>query len=326
MNATILIVGEPEFSERLLKGVRGLSTLPHSEVTTNEEAIKYLETQTPDVILLQAAHQSNWELCYILKQQRRLLWCYWILIDERIHPGVTSWEDGLMRQNGFAVTAIETGADAYLWVPVGESLTNQDEHEYLSRLIQAHIRSATRRIQAYQDLSQKNDLLSAIALVDQLTQLGNRRAFDWELPRQVETARSQEHPFSLLVLDIDFFKRVNDEYGHLVGDQVLRMFADRLRHQMRFHETPFRYGGEEFVVILQNTSNEEAEKVAERMRRLVNESPFVISNDLDLPLSVSIGAATLSDLDDSKGLELIARADQNLLEAKKSGRNRVIIS
>jgi two-component system cell cycle response regulator len=193
-------------------------------------------------------------------------------------------------------------------------------------LIQAHIRSATRRIQAYQDLSQKNDLLSAIALVDQLTQLGNRRAFDWELPRQVETARSQEHPFSLLVLDIDFFKRVNDEYGHLVGDQVLRMFADRLRHQMRFHETPFRYGGEEFVVILQNTSNEEAEKVAERLRRLVNESPFVISNDLDLPLSVSIGAATLSDLDDSKGLELIARADQNLLEAKKSGRNRVIIS
>ncbi|MEM6521816.1 MAG: diguanylate cyclase [Cyanobacteria bacterium P01_C01_bin.70] len=287
-------------------------------------AQQLLESEIPDLILLQATQPDNWEFCQHLKQQRPLMWCYCILLDERLCPEAHSSTEALLRQTGLTTTALETGADAYLWVPKTPEGTSAASREHLNRLLQAHIRTAFRRNQAYRELSQANDLLSAIALVDPLTQLGNRRAFDWELPRQIHITRDQTHPLSLLILDIDFFKQVNDHYGHLVGDQVLRMFADRLRHHMRFYETPFRYGGEEFVVLLQNTSAHEAEKLAERLRGLINDTPFVISHSLDLPLTVSIGAATLAAGDDEKGEELIRRADEHLLRAKRTGRNRVI--
>lgn len=289
-----------------------------------EAASQLLDSEIPDIILLQATQPSNWEFCQSLKQQRHLMWCYTILLDERICPEAHTSEEALLRQAGLTTTALETGTDAYLWIPRTPASTSAASREHLNRLLQAHIRTAFRRNQAYRELSQANDLLSAIALVDPLTQLGNRRAFDWELPRQIQVTREQNLPLSLLVLDIDFFKRVNDEHGHLVGDQVLRMFADRLRHHMRFYETPFRYGGEEFVVLLQSTSASEAEKLAERLRRLINDTPFVISKTLDLPLTVSIGAATLATADDGKGEDLIRRADSNLLKAKRTGRNRVI--
>ncbi|NER83593.1 MAG: diguanylate cyclase, partial [Leptolyngbya sp. SIO1D8] len=223
------------------------------QVENAHEATKLLESASPEVLLLQAAQQDNWELCHTLKQKRHLIWSYCILVDERPYPAAHTTAEVLLRQTGLITTALETGADAYLWMPEISTAQSQASDNHLNRLIQAHIRIAMRRIQAYGELSQTNDLLSAIALVDPLTQLGNRRAFDWELPRQIEAAREQPHPLSLLVLDIDYFKRVNDKHGHLVGDQVLRMFAERLRHHMRFYETPFRYGGEEFVVLLQNT-------------------------------------------------------------------------
>ncbi len=300
--------------------------MTHWQVNSAEEAYRLMESEVPEIVLLQALQQDNWELCFRLKQQRHLLWSYCILLDDRPCPEVTSSTESLLRQAGLVTTALETGADAYLWVP--PLLGDQEEEPvgYLNRLIQAHIRAAMRRIQAYRELSQTNDLLSAIALIDPLTQLGNRRAMDWELPRQIQAAREQQIPLSLLILDIDYFKQVNDQHGHLVGDEVLRLFAERLRHNMRFYETPFRYGGEEFVVILQNASNEEARNVAERLRRLIRDTPFALNDGLDLPITISVGAATLTDLDDQRGVDLLARADDNLLKAKAGGRNQVIVS
>ncbi len=324
MNASVLIVGDSEFSERLCEQVRGLSVMTSWQVPDAIDAVQILETEIPDIVLLQAAQPSNWEFCQSLKQQRHLTWCYTILLDERVCPEAHTSGEALLRQTGLTTTALETGADAYLWIPRTPEVVSAASREHLNRVLQAHIRSASRRNQAYRELSKANDLLSALALVDPLTQLGNRRAFDWELPRQIQVTREQNHPLSLLLLDIDFFKRVNDEHGHLIGDEVLRMFADRLRHHMRFYETPFRYGGEEFVVLLQSTTANDAEKLAERLRRLINDTPFVINHRLDLPLSVSIGAATLMVGDDDIGEDLIRRADSNLLHAKRAGRNRVI--
>lgn len=326
MNASVLIVGDSDFSARLCEQIRGLSAMKLWREEHAGAAAILLESETPEILLLQASQQDNWALCQNLKQQRRLMWCYCILIDERACPEAAIATEVLLRQTSLTTTALETGADAYLWIPRSLDSHAESSREHLNRAVQAHIRAAMRRIQIYQELSQANDLLSAIALVDPLTQLGNRRAFDWEMPRQIQVSREQRHPLSLLVLDIDYFKQVNDEHGHLVGDQVLRMFAERLRHHMRFYETPFRYGGEEFVVILQNTSFDEAEKVAERLRRLIDDTPFVINQRLDLPLTVSIGAATLLAGDDARGEALIARADGNLLKAKSAGRNRVIIA
>ena len=324
MNVSVLIVGDDKFSIRLCQQVRGLSAMTQWQVDSAYEATRLLESENPEVLLLQATQQDNWELCRTLRQQRHSTGSYCILLDERPCPEAHTATEALLRQTGLMTTALEIGADTYLWVPDILAERPQLSADYLSRLIQAHMRTAMRRIQAYKELSQTNDLLSAIALVDTLTQLGNRRAFDWELPRQIEVSREQQHPLSLLVLDIDYFKRVNDEHGHLVGDQVLRMFSERLRHHMRFYETPFRYGGEEFVVLLPNTSPPEAEKTGERLRQLINDTPFVIDDDLLLSLTVSIGVATLAPSDDIKGIELIARADSNLLRAKSTGRNRVI--
>ncbi|MDB9529812.1 GGDEF domain-containing protein [Oscillatoria sp. CS-180] len=312
------------FSARLSEQVKGLNALNCQQVNGVEAALEFLESDNPEILLLQASQQSNWEICRSIKQHRRFLWCYCILLDERDCPQTHTNEAILLRQAGVSTTALEIGADAYLWFPNFSKSKNEDAHDHLDRLVQAHIRTAIRRIQAHNELLQTNDLLSSIALVDPLTQLGNRRAFDWELPRQLQVSRDQEQSLSLLILDIDFFKKVNDEYGHLVGDQVLRMFASRLRHNMRFYETPFRYGGEEFIVILQNTSLQEAQKVAERLRRLINDAPFVINRHLDLPLTVSIGVATVAAGDNEPAEQLLGRADQNLLRAKSTGRNRVI--
>ncbi|MEL6385305.1 MAG: GGDEF domain-containing protein [Cyanobacteria bacterium J06626_18] len=296
------------------------------QVETAREAAQLIASETPEIILLQASQKDNWEFCHLLKRQRRLIWSYCILLDRRSCSSENTATDVLLRQNRLVTTALEAGADAYLWVPDTLLEEPQETADYLGRLIQAHVRTALRRITASKELSQTNDLLSAIALVDPLTQLANRRAFDWELPRQIEAARMQNYSLSLLMLDIDHFKGVNDKHGHLIGDQVLRMCAERLRHHMRFYETPFRYGGEEFIVILQNTSIQEAQKTAERLRCLINDAPFVISSDLDLSLSVSIGVSTLEATDDAKGIDAIARADANLLKAKSAGRNQVIAS
>jgi two-component system cell cycle response regulator len=324
MNASVLIVGDSDFSTRLHVDVRGLSAMTSWHVEDVDAATKLLETESPEVILLQATQPQNWEICQLLKHQRRHLECYCMLLDERPCPSSHTSAEVLLRQAGLTTTALEAGADAYVWIPE-KVQASQEAPKQLNRLVQAHIRTAMRRIQAYQELSRANDLLSSVALLDPLTQLGNRRAFDWEMPRQIQVARDQKQPLSLLVLDIDYFKHVNDTYGHLVGDQVLRMFADRLRHHMRFYETPFRYGGEEFVVVLQNTTVDEAEQVAERLRRLIDGTPFVINQHLDLPLTVSVGAATLTSGDDLRGTDLLGRADHNLLEAKSTGRNRVIV-
>lgn len=326
MNASILIVGDEDFSTRLCKQVRGLSAMPLWQVVDAHAAKRLLESEIPEILFLQATQKENWELCRSVKQQRHLMGSYCILLDDRACPPEGAPVEALLRQTGLTITALEAGADAYLWVPRGICRATQGASTYINRLIQAHIRTAMRQLQAYRELSQTNDLLSAIALVDSLTRLGNRRAFDWELPRSVKTARDQAYDLSLLILDIDYFKRVNDQHGHLVGDQVLRLFAERLQHHMRFYETPFRYGGEEFVVLLQNTGLQEAERTAERLRSLIDNAPFAVEKELVLPITISIGVATLEAHDDPKGLQLMARADLNLLRAKSGGRNRVIIS
>ena len=255
--------------------------------------------------------------------------------------------------------ALESGADAYLWrlpeepdalrlemasceskLPAEQtaglraasaslpSLPLMSFRKSQQRLIQAHIHIGLNRAQRYRDLSRINDWLSAVALVDALTQLSNRRAFDMELPRQVRVARAKDKPLSIMVIDIDNFKSVNDCHGHLVGDDVLKQLAKRLLNNMRFYDAPFRYGGEEFVVTLSNTGMEEASMIAKRLRQSIERSPFeldMLADDMkSLDITVSIGLTQLEATDDSSGASFLHRADQNLLKAKAAGRNQVI--
>jgi two-component system cell cycle response regulator len=333
MDASILIVGEASFSNQLLQRVRGLSAMTVWSADSTDIALVKIEKHLPELVVLQATIAENWTLCKALRQQWHPLWVYCILLDYGSGPKNLNAHQVVQRQAQRATRAVEVGGDTYLWWPtLGKSnpVPPRQEDPALSRIMQAHIRAGIQRVQAYRELSQTNDLLSAIALSDALTELGNRRALDWELPREIQASRQLGQPLSLLILDIDFFKSVNDRHGHLVGDQVLQMVAERLRHNMRFYETPFRYGGEEFVILLKNTGIEEAERGGERLRRLMDNNPFVIHTkldaELDLSLTASIGVAALKPSDDEEGMALLGRADSNLLQAKATGRNRVVVS
>ncbi len=270
--------------------------------------------------MIRADQPGSLELCRQVKAQHQLAWIYCIVLGHPPQVPSGHWEVEAH------VEALEAGADAFVWLPQLSSGNSMDQKWLATqtRLLSSQIRVGLRRVQNYRELMRTNDILSAIALSDPLTELNNRRALEWELPRQISNARSRKMPLSLLMLDVDYFKTINDRYGHLVGDRALQLLSARLRHNLRFYDTPFRYGGEEFVIILSDTDQQEARAIGTRLCRLIAEQPFVINDSLNLSITISAGAATLQLEDDSNGLNLLRRADTNLLSAKAQGRNRVV--
>jgi diguanylate cyclase (GGDEF)-like protein len=160
-----------------------------------------------------------------------------------------------------------------------------------------------------------------MTIVDGLTQIHNKRYLYEALEREVLRARRHERPLSILMFDIDFFKRVNDQYGHLAGDYVLRELARVVQGRIRRDEVFARYGGEEFVIALPETPLEGAVSLAQNLRARIAEHTFVFQNER-IPVTISIGAAVLAN-EDKTATDLVQRADEKLYEAKRGGRNRV---
>jgi diguanylate cyclase (GGDEF)-like protein len=162
--------------------------------------------------------------------------------------------------------------------------------------------------------------LAELAVTDELTQVANRRFLLERLVREVDRARRGTRPLAVLMLDLDHFKRVNDEYGHQRGDEVLRGVARELRAQLRRIDTVGRYGGEEFVVLLPDTARAQALHVAEKLRESVKHAAFPDG----LTMTISIGVAGLPE-DASEPDALIEAADRALFAAKRAGRDRVTV-
>lgn len=158
------------------------------------------------------------------------------------------------------------------------------------------------------------------ALRDPLTNTGNRIAMDQVLQREVDMARRNLHPLSLLMLDIDHFKMINDTHGHAQGDEVLKAVAQTLKQQLRNVDMVFRYGGEEFLIILSNTGREAAAQVGERLRFAVMELQCLNAGQ-PIEVSISLGCASLLPGESSESL--LRRADNALYIAKREGRNRL---
>lgn len=159
---------------------------------------------------------------------------------------------------------------------------------------------------------------------DSLTGVLNKRYFSDMLNRELRRSARSRVPLTVLMLDLDFFKKVNDNYGHLVGDDVLREFANRMQGIIREEDMLARYGGEEFVIMLNETSAQGAKRVAQRCLESVRETPFV-SGEIELTCTVSIGGATYTGQPkDLTPNQLIRIADQKLYEAKKSGRDQYV--
>jgi diguanylate cyclase (GGDEF)-like protein len=163
--------------------------------------------------------------------------------------------------------------------------------------------------------------LEEMARVDALTKLFNRRHFDMTLEAEVSRAHRYDVPLSLIMADVDFFKRINDNYGHLIGDEVLCHVAEVLQAGARRSDMIARYGGEEFALILTSTPGENAEPVAERMRSGLEQRPVAFADGQMLRVTMSLGYASLQKGDTPKSL--IERADAALYRAKAAGRNRV---
>lgn len=159
------------------------------------------------------------------------------------------------------------------------------------------------------------------ALRDELTGCGNKRALDASLHREAELSVRHDTPLSILMLDVDHFKRINDTYGHMAGDLVLKDFAATIKRWARSSDLCFRYGGEEFLLILDDTDSIQALKIADRIRKAVEENVFNYNGKI-IPVTVSLGSATWKA--DEKLDSLKDRADQALYSAKQNGRNTVV--
>ena len=213
-----------------------------------------------------------------------------------------------------------------------ESLTNalnahkQAESQYISELKQERQALLIR----LDDMEHKADQFRISAedshmksRTDPLTGLANRSAYDQRLANELERYQRDSTPFSLCVADVDFFKRINDEYGHLAGDKALRLIAKILCSSLRGTDFVARFGGEEFVILMPSTRSNEARQAAENVRKAVEQSPFNFkSRPVQITISIGVGEVTSEDTGDS----LFNRADSNLYSAKSNGRNKVVAS
>ena len=207
--------------------------------------------------------------------------------------------------------ALELGASDIIMRPI--------DTEELS----ARVKTQVRKKRYVDAMRRRLDESMELAITDQLTGLYNRRHMLNQLGQFLNRANRGDGPLSIFIADIDHFKSVNDTYGHDVGDEVLKQFAERMRENVRPADIPCRQGGEEFVVIMPNTAGDVASSVAERVRRHVCGEPFRIDSGKGrLDVTVSLGVATTLSAGESED-DVIKRADEALYEAKHAGRNQV---
>src|ERR1700733_2454270 len=207
---------------------------------------------------------------------------------------------------------LEIGVNDFLVRPI-------DRNELLAR-----VRSQVRK-RRYTERLRDSVLMSIeMAITDALTGLFNRRYMESHLGTLIEQAASRGKPLAALIIDIDYFRAINDNHGHDAGDDVLRDFALRIKRSIRGIDLACRYGGEEFVIVMPETDMTVAAMVAERLRRRIAAEPFAIAQgSRQIPVTISIGIAGLRGKDDTAAA-LLKRADQALYRAKRDGRNRVV--
>ena len=231
-------------------------------------------------------------------------------LDRTRNMPVLAVSDG--EDNGRLARGLEIGVNDYLLRPI-------DKNELLAR-----VRTQIRKKRYTERLRDNVQLSIEAAITDALTGLHNRRYMESHLGALVEQASARGKPLTVLVLDIDYFKAVNDTYGHDAGDDVLREFAIRMRKSIRGIDLACRYGGEEFVIVMPETDMAVAATVAERLRRRIATEPFPIEQGTRaIEVTISIGLAGLDGEEDTAAT-ILRRADQALYRAKRDGRNRVV--
>ena len=281
---------------RLFLNRAGYGTM---ECTTGEEARDRLRTKPWDLAILdrKLPDMDGLALCRELKSTAEFRTRYIIML-----TGEADQED--------KVEGLELGADDYITKPF----------QYPELI--ARVRAGKRIVDLQQELMETNRRLELLSITDGLTKLNNHRHFQDELVRAFEESQRYQRPLSLAMIDIDFFKKVNDAYGHAVGDEVLRAVSALYKGSVRSTDLVARYGGEEFAVIMPETELNDGITFAEQIRMMI-EATAIDTQAGPLKVTVSIGIASVprSSIHDPK--DLIVAADKALYRAKKGGRNQV---
>nr|AID69681.1 response regulator PleD [uncultured organism] len=297
----LVLVVEPRANsqDRMIRALRGVADVT---AIADPQAALFEAAEKPYELVVVSSIQQDYDPLRLCSQLRSLE-------RTRFIPMLVVAEQG---EDDLVIRALDLGVNDYLLRPL-------DPNELVARCT-TQIRRKRYNDRLRQSLTQSVEM----AVTDSLTGLNNRRYLDTHLATLVDRSKRRGRPLSLLMADIDFFKRINDVYGHEGGDDVLKDFSQRIRAAVRGADLACRYGGEEFVVVMPDTTADVATQVAERLRAAIDAEPFRISSNGSLALvTTSVGIATLAGPGDS-GEAMLRRADQALYQAKHSGRNRVV--
>lgn len=288
----VLIVDDDPVILRLLSKWLEIAGYPVIQAGNGREAIQAIRAQCPKIVITdwEMPEMDGLQLCRWLREQELPNYIYTLFLTVR-------------GSSADMIQGLEAGADDFLKKPV-------DREELLARL------RASERVL---DLEQR---LTLLARTDPLTGLNSRRAFMERCGQEVSRSLRHRCPLSCVVIDLDFFKRINDTHGHPVGDEALRRTAALLSAEIRVSDIVGRYGGEEFCVLLAETAEAGAHLWAERMRTKLSKLE-VRSNGQPITVTASFGVAQCME-DTTTAEQLIDNADQALLVAKRSGRDRVV--
>lgn len=295
MDANILIVDDDTAIRESMREFIEMSGYQTCMAASAEEAIEILRKTTVEVVItdILLPGMNGLELTDRIKKAREV-----DVIVMTGYSGDYSYEE-----------AISKGASDFVFKPV-------KFEELLLRL-----KRVLRERRLTNERTVMLDRLKKLSITDGLTKLYNSRHFYSQLKGEIDRSNRYGHPLSLLLLDIDKFKGYNDSYGHLEGDKVLVRLGQTVKSCLRKMDSAYRYGGEEFTVILPETVGKEAETVAHRIRSAVQSDPFQVGTGDTVTITISVGVTEYASPEDIANL--IQRADRAMYISKDSGRNRV---
>lgn len=296
---TVAIVDDDAAIRRLVGLVLTRAGYETFGCTTGEEAREVLTSQAWDLAVLdrQLPDMDGLDLCQQLKSEPEFRSRYIIML-----TGDDEQED--------KVEGLDLGADDYITKPFQHA-------ELLAR-----IRAGKRIVDLQKELVETNKRLELLSITDGLTRLFNHRHFQDELARAFEESQRYQRPLSLAIIDIDFFKKINDTHGHAVGDEVLKSISRIFRESARSTDLVARYGGEEFAVMMPETDLDDAIVFAEKIRSMIESTPSATqAGQVSATVSVGVSSVPRSRIRTAK--EMIIAADKALYRAKRAGRNQV---
>jgi diguanylate cyclase (GGDEF)-like protein len=296
---TIAIVDDDAAIRRLVRLFLRRAGFDTIECTTGAEARVMLANEPWDLVILdrKLPDMDGVDLAKELRSRADFRTRYIIML-----TGEAEQED--------KVKGLTFGADDYITKPF----------QYPELL--ARIRAGKRIVDLQKELLETNKRLELLSITDGLTKLHNHRHFQDELARAFEESQRYQRPLSLAMIDIDFFKKFNDTYGHAVGDDVLKRAAELYRSSVRSTDLVARYGGEEFAVMMPETALDDGIAFAEKIRHMIETTPLETQQG-PLNVTVSLGVASVPHSRIRTAKELIVAADKALYRAKRNGRNQV---